>query len=79
MDVDVGIALLPAHGPDVESVLGRAATALVAAKSEGQSGVEIYDPSDGASETCRLTVVAELRDALEAGELCVYYQPQSIS
>jgi diguanylate cyclase (GGDEF)-like protein len=77
VDVDIGIALFPAHGADVESVLGRAAGALVTAKSEGRSGVQIYDPAESASETCHPTVVADLRDALEADELCVYYQPQA--
>jgi diguanylate cyclase (GGDEF)-like protein len=76
VDVDIGIALFPAHGPDVESVLGHAAGALVTAKTEGQNGVQIYDPAEAASERCRLAVVADLRDALVADELCVHYQPQ---
>jgi diguanylate cyclase (GGDEF)-like protein len=78
VDVDVGVALYPTHGPDVEAVLGHAATALVAAKGEGTSGVQVYDPAtQSARDNHRLTVGADLRDALEAGQLSVHYQPQS--
>jgi diguanylate cyclase (GGDEF)-like protein len=78
VDVDVGVALYPGHGADLETLLGHAATALVAAKGEGTSGVQVYDPaSHSAHDNHRLTIAADLRDALEMGQLSVHYQPQS--
>ena len=78
VDVDVGVALYPGHGADLEALLGHAATALVAAKGEGTSGVQVYDPAThSAHDNHRLTIGADLRDALEMGQLSVHYQPQS--
>ena len=78
VDVDVGVALYPGHGTDLEALLGHAATALVAAKGEGTSGVQVYDPAThSAHDNHRLTIAADLRDALEMGQLSVHYQPQS--
>ena len=78
VEVDVGVALYPSHGSDLEALLGHAATALVAAKGEGTSGVQVYDPAThSAHDNHRLTIAADLRDALELGQLSVHYQPQS--
>jgi diguanylate cyclase (GGDEF)-like protein len=77
VDVDVGIGLFPVHGPDIETVLDRASAALTAAKAEGRSSVQIYEPDLGAGDRCRLAVVADLRDALKKGQLRVHYQPQT--
>ncbi len=78
VEVDVGVAVYPGHGTDLEALLGHAATALVAAKGEGTSGVQVYDPAThSAHDNHRLTIAADLRDALELGQLSVHYQPQS--
>ena len=78
VEVDVGVAVYPSHGTDLEALLGHAATALVAAKGEGTSGVQVYDPAThSAHDNHRLTIAADLRDALELGQLSVHYQPQS--
>jgi diguanylate cyclase len=71
----IGAALLPEHGSDVATVLRHAGSALVAAKAEGQGVVEIYDERHETSEVSRLALAAELRKALENGDLCLYYQP----
>jgi EAL domain-containing protein (putative c-di-GMP-specific phosphodiesterase class I) len=49
----------------------------VAAKGEGRSGVQVYDASHSAHDSRRLSVAADLRDALAAGQLRVHYQPQA--
>jgi diguanylate cyclase (GGDEF)-like protein len=78
VDVDVGVALYPSHGADLEALVGHAATALVAAKGEGTSGAQVYDPAThSVHDNHRLTIAADLRDALELGQLSVHYQPQS--
>jgi diguanylate cyclase (GGDEF)-like protein len=76
VDLDVGVALFPSHGTDAETLLRHATAALRAAKAEGRTSVQVYDPELRASHLRRFEVVAEVRDALAAGQLCVHYQPQ---
>jgi diguanylate cyclase (GGDEF)-like protein len=71
----IGAALLPEHGSDIATVLRHSGSALVVAKEEGQGVVEIYDEHHETSEVSRLALAAELRKALEDGDLCLYYQP----
>jgi diguanylate cyclase (GGDEF)-like protein len=71
-----GAALLPEHGADQDTLLRRAGMALTTAKEPGQSKLQIYDPDHEASDVSRLALIAELREALEADQLLVHYQPQ---
>jgi diguanylate cyclase (GGDEF)-like protein len=77
ISVDIGAGLYPDHGSDLNAVLQCAALALGAAKGEDSSSVEVYRPAFGAHDRSRLVIVAELRDALAANQLLVYYQPQA--
>ena len=77
VSVDIGAGLYPNHGSDLDSVLGCATAALAAAKAEEQSSVQVYRAAFGAPDRSRLEIVAELRDALAADQLLVYYQPQA--
>jgi len=58
-------------------VLRRAAAALSTARSEGRLDVQIYEPSLEVGDLSRVALIAELRDALETGQLLVHYQPQA--
>jgi diguanylate cyclase (GGDEF)-like protein len=71
-----GAALFGEHGSDFATLLRRAGVALSIAKQEGQSSFQVYEPGHEASDVSRLTLTAELREALEAGRLLVHYQPQ---
>lgn len=73
----VGAAILGADGADFETVLRRAGAALVAAKEDGRDDFQLYEPGHEADDLSRATLVAELRDALAAGDLLVHYQPQA--
>ena len=73
----VGIGLFPEHGRDTDTLLSRASTALLAAKDDHGTRVEVYGDIHGARDHTRMAVVAELRDALAAGQLRVHYQPQA--
>ncbi|MEX0850726.1 MAG: bifunctional diguanylate cyclase/phosphodiesterase, partial [Gaiellaceae bacterium] len=73
----MGAAVLEKHGTDFTTVLRRATVALSVAKSNGRMDVEIYDPSLEIDDLSRVALVAELRDALDTGQLLVYYQPQA--
>jgi diguanylate cyclase (GGDEF)-like protein len=74
--VQIGAALVE-FDSDFHTLLRRAGTALSVAKEEGQRGVQICGPEHDLRDVSRLAVVAELRDALERGELLLHYQPQS--
>ena len=75
--MSAGAALLPEHGVDFDTVLRRAGAALSTAKTEGQSNVQFYDFAHDTSDVSRLAFAAELRDALDNGQLLLHYQPQT--
>jgi diguanylate cyclase (GGDEF)-like protein len=76
LDASMGVALAPMHADDATRLLQRADIAMEAAKS-ARSGVEIYDPSRGAHNSSQLRLLADLRRAVEAGELSLVYQPKA--
>lgn len=74
--VGIGATVLGEHGTDFATVLRRAGIALSIARQEGQDSFQIYDPLSEASDISRLALTAELREALDRGQLLVHYQPQ---
>jgi diguanylate cyclase (GGDEF)-like protein len=71
----IGIAVFPEHGDEVNSLMRRADTAMYAAK-RSNSGFAVYDPRfEGRSEE-QLSLMAELRHAIENDELVLHYQPK---
>jgi predicted signal transduction protein with EAL and GGDEF domain len=71
----IGIALHPEHGGDADSLLREADIAMYAAK-DARSGYAIYAPDTDLHSRERLGLLADLRQAIERGELVVHYQPQ---
>ncbi|MFN3860875.1 MAG: putative bifunctional diguanylate cyclase/phosphodiesterase [Roseateles sp.] len=71
----IGIALYPEHGQEVNQLLGRAELAMYAAKSR-QCGSLIYHAQLDAGSQESLSLLSELRRAVEAGELRLYLQPK---
>jgi diguanylate cyclase (GGDEF)-like protein len=76
IDASVGVALAPQHGDDLTTLLKRADVAMYDAKRAG-SGVVVYDIAADFREARHLSVLAELREAITAGELRLFYQPKS--
>jgi len=72
----VGIALFPEHGEDVDLLLRRADVAMYVAK-QWNSGYAFYDAQEHDFDPARLTLVGELRRALNERELVLYYQPKA--
>jgi diguanylate cyclase (GGDEF)-like protein len=72
----VGVAVGPDHGTDAETLLRRADVAMYAAK-ESHGGTEVYKPGLDTNSADHLTMAAELRRGIAAGELVVHYQPQA--
>ena len=72
----IGIAMFPAHGRDVETLLRHADTAMYSAK-ETKAGYMFYDGSRREADPARLTLLSELRRAIEQRELVLHYQPKA--
>ena len=75
MDASIGAALCPEHGDDADALLQRADVAMYQAK-DARTGFQPYDPSRDRHSRERLTLIAELRHALERDELILHYQPK---
>ncbi len=71
----IGIAGYPAHGIDAETLLRHADAAMSLAKHSKQ-GVLTYDPRLRQRREEQLSLLSELRHAMEANELRLAYQPK---
>ncbi|MES2831539.1 MAG: EAL domain-containing protein [Pseudomonadota bacterium] len=71
----IGIAGYPEHGNDAESLLSRAEIAMYAAKKTGNEAV-VYDPALDKGSQQSLSMLSELRRALERNEFRLYVQPK---
>jgi diguanylate cyclase (GGDEF)-like protein len=77
MDIaaSIGIARFPEHGEDANALLRAADVAMYAAKRT-KSGYAAYDPAHDERRQEFLTLLGELRRAVEGGELVLHYQPK---
>ena len=72
---EVGIALSPQHGVDGSLLLQRADVALFDA-SRAESRIAVYDPAADPHRPEHLSLMSDLRAALDTDELLLYYQPK---
>jgi len=75
MGAGIGIACWPRHADDVDTLLVRAEMAMYAAKRRGDGPVT-YEPGIDATSAQTLTLVSELRQAVDRNELRLYLQPK---
>ena len=73
--VSIGISLYPEHGSDAATLMRRAEVAMYHAKRH-RTGFSVYSADIDPHSLRRLTLLGELRHALESDELCVQYQPK---
>jgi len=71
----IGIALGPTHGQTFELLIRQADVALYAAK-ERRGTIAVYEADRDESSLERLSLVSDLRQALENDDIFVVYQPQ---
>jgi diguanylate cyclase (GGDEF)-like protein/PAS domain S-box-containing protein len=71
----IGIAISDAGQEHAENLLRDADIAMYRAKSGGQSRYVVFDPSMQTDSLARLELENDLRNALDHGELRVYFQP----
>ncbi|MDP3714259.1 MAG: bifunctional diguanylate cyclase/phosphodiesterase [Mycobacteriales bacterium] len=76
VQASIGIAISPAHGVDVDTLVQRADIALYAAKVD-RGTISVYESSADRHTVERLALAAELRVALDEGDqIFLEYQPQ---
>jgi len=66
----------PEHGDDVDTLLQRADVAMYLAK-EAHAGTALYDSDQDVNDADRLALAAELRRAIEDGQLVLHFQPKA--
>jgi diguanylate cyclase (GGDEF)-like protein/PAS domain S-box-containing protein len=73
--VSIGIAGFPEHAVEPSELLQRADVAMYTSK-RNRLGFAIYDPQEDIHSVRRLTLQGELRHAIYAHQLALYYQPK---
>ncbi len=74
-EVSIGIVRYPDHGRNAEDLLRHAQIAMQTARKR-QIMLAVYDDEMESYQLGHLTLASELRNAIETGELVVYYQPK---
>ena len=73
--LSVGVAIYPQHGVDSTELLRRAGIALTEAK-ESRSPVAFYEYGQDEGHLRRLSLVADLKRAVDENQLVMHYQPK---
>ena len=71
----IGIALIPTHGEDLESLTKAADLAMYSAKEAGKNQFAFYSETLDAKAAERWELEQGIRTGLERGEFHLYYQP----
>lgn len=72
----VGVAVYPADGESTDELIRYANIAMHTVKSHSGNSVARFDPSMVSLSSAKIILENDLRNALELGELEMYYQPQ---
>jgi diguanylate cyclase (GGDEF)-like protein/PAS domain S-box-containing protein len=75
ISTSIGIALFPADGQDIYTLLKNADTALYRAKDAGRNRFQYYNYSMNLQSVAKLSLEQDLRNATARGELVMLYQP----
>ncbi len=76
VEASIGYAVAPMDGTEVDELLQQADVAMYVAKAE-HTGVARYDPAHDHYDAANLALVADLRHAIDAGQLTLHYQPKA--
>ncbi len=76
LTASAGVATFASRTSAATEVIGRAEMALQRAKKRGRNNVQVFVPSLQQESAERFRVIDGLRQALDAGELALHYQPQ---
>ncbi|HLM95710.1 MAG TPA: bifunctional diguanylate cyclase/phosphodiesterase [Acidimicrobiales bacterium] len=76
VESSIGYVIAPDDGIDVDDLLQHADVAMYLAKAQ-HVGVVRYDPQHDHYDAANLGLIADLRRAIDAGELLLHYQPKA--
>jgi diguanylate cyclase (GGDEF)-like protein/PAS domain S-box-containing protein len=71
----VGISVFPDDGRDAETLIRNADAAMYHAKETGRANYQFFTEQMNQSASKRMVLEVDLRRAVQAGEMRVYYQP----
>lgn len=75
LSASLGITLYPSDADNAEKLITNADQAMYAAKNAGRNQFSYFTPSMQERAHARLRLIGDLRNALDYGQLHVYYQP----
>jgi diguanylate cyclase (GGDEF)-like protein len=75
LGASIGIAAYPTHAMSADDLMRRAEVAMYVAKA-GRSPFEFYVQEQDHYTKDRLALVAELREAIDGGQITLHYQPK---
>lgn len=70
----LGVGMFPEHGRDGTTLMKRADMAMYEAKRD-KTGFAVYDAARDQFSSRNLSLIGDLRAAIEAGQLALYFQP----
>jgi predicted signal transduction protein with EAL and GGDEF domain len=76
LSATIGISLFPHDAADAQALINNADAAMHHGKKAGHSGTEVFKKSISTRAAHRLSLEADLRKAVERGELVLHYQPR---
>jgi diguanylate cyclase (GGDEF)-like protein len=77
VEASVGYVVAPDDGPTVDELLQRADVAMYVAK-DAHIGICRYDPEHDVYDAKNLSLVTQLRHAIDSGQLELFYQPKAV-
>ncbi|WP_372873077.1 EAL domain-containing protein [Shewanella sp.] len=75
VSASLGVGIYPQDGPDVETLLGNAETALYGAKDDGRGRFKYFTPEMNQAMVARLAMEQALKRAVSREEFLLHYQP----
>ncbi|MFZ2651161.1 MAG: EAL domain-containing protein [Burkholderiaceae bacterium] len=71
----IGATVYPLDQADAETLLRHADHAMYGAKQAGRNGYQFFDAEQDRRTEARFVALGRVQDALDANELCLYFQP----
>lgn len=76
LGASIGVAMSPGNGDEFDVLIKNAESAMYYAKDQGRNNYQFFSEEIRAVTANRFAIESELRGAIRASELCLYYQPQ---